>query len=182
MARVLIAYGTGEGQTARISEYIAQTVKDRGHHVEAVDIKDMPPSFALEEYDAAMIGASIHMSEHEGYVQDFVKENRRLLERVPSAFFSVSMTAQMDTEEAREQVEGYVESFARETGWHPERVGIFAGALPYTSYGFVKKRLIRTIAKKMGADTDISRDYEYTDWNDVRHFAEEFLEELPAER
>jgi menaquinone-dependent protoporphyrinogen oxidase len=42
---------------------------------------------------------------------------------------------------------------------------------------------MKKISKDMGnADTDTSRNFEYTDWNDVRHFAEEFLEELPLER
>jgi menaquinone-dependent protoporphyrinogen oxidase len=31
-------------------------------------------------------------------------------------------------------------------------------------------------------DTDTSRDYEYTDWDDVRHFTEGFLENLVYER
>jgi menaquinone-dependent protoporphyrinogen oxidase len=30
---------------------------------------------------------------------------------------------------------------------------------------------MRRIAAKAGGDTDVSRDYEYTDWNDVRDFA-----------
>src|SRR5215212_510950 len=83
------------------------------------------------------------------------------------------------TEEARAQTEGYVERFLEETGWHPDMVGIFAGALRYTQYGFIKRHLMKKISKDGGsADTDTSRDYEYTDWNDVRHFAEEFLEGL----
>ncbi|WP_207956240.1 flavodoxin domain-containing protein [Rubrobacter marinus] len=111
-------------------------------------------------------------------MRDFVRENREVLERVPSAFFSVSMTAREGTEEACKKVEEYVEGFAQETGWHPERVGVFAGAIPYTRYGFVKKRLIRSMAKEMGVGTDISRDFEYTDWEAVRHYTEEFLEEV----
>lgn len=39
MARVLTAYGTGEGQTASISEYIAEVVRDRCHDVEVIYIK-----------------------------------------------------------------------------------------------------------------------------------------------
>jgi menaquinone-dependent protoporphyrinogen oxidase len=125
-----------------------------------------------------IVGASIHAGQHEGHVRDLVKKHREALERVPSAFFSVSMTARDHSEEARTQVEGYVEGFAEETGWHPGRVGDFAGAIAYTRYGFVKRRLVKAIAKNIGADTDTSRDHEYTDWSAVRRFAEGFLEEL----
>jgi menaquinone-dependent protoporphyrinogen oxidase len=182
MAGILILYGTTEGQTARISEYIAEVMRDRGHEAQTLDIKELPSGFAPGDYNAVIVGASIHMGKHEEYVRDFVKENRESLERVPSAFFSVSMAAQEDTDEGRAQTREYVEKFTDETGWHPEMVGIFAGALRYTQYGFVKRYLMKRISRHKGsADTDTSRDYEYTDWNDVRHFAEEFLEALPVE-
>jgi menaquinone-dependent protoporphyrinogen oxidase len=34
--------------------------------------------------------------------------------------------------------------------------------------------VMKRIARKAGGDTDTTRDYVYTDWNDVRRFAEEF--------
>ena len=179
MARVLIAYGTNEGQTARIAEHIAGVARGRGHEAEVVDIGGLPDGSRPEGYDAVIVGAPIHMGEHEDYVRDFVRKNRQLLERVPSAFFSVSLTAREHTEKARAQTKGYVEKFVEETDWHPDRVGIFAGALLYRQYGFVKRHLMRRISKQMGnQDTDTSRDYEYTDWDDVGHFAEEFLEDV----
>jgi menaquinone-dependent protoporphyrinogen oxidase len=179
MARVLVSYGTGEGQTARIAEYIAQAARDRGHDAEAVDIKDLPGGFQPAEYGAVIVGASVHGGEHEGYVRDFVERNRELLERFPSAFFSVSLTAAEETEEARSQTREFVEKFVEETGWRPRRIGVFAGAVPYTRYGFVKRHLVkRIVAKKHPADTDTSRDYEYTDWEDIGRFVDDFLTRL----
>ena len=69
-------------------------------------------------------------------------EEPRQLERLPSAFFSVSLAAHGDTEEA----EGYVEEFEQETGWRPAKVALFGGALLYTQYGFVKRHLMKRIA------------------------------------
>ncbi len=37
---------------------------------------------------------------------------------------------------------------------------------------------MRRIARKAGGDTDTSKDYEYTDWNDVRGFADRFSSRL----
>lgn len=182
MAKVLIAYGTGEGQTAKVSDHIARVIREHGHEARVEDAKGLAEKFSPEGYDAVIVGASIHAGKHEAYVRDFVRKNREVLERVPSAFFSVSMTAREETEEARRHVEGYVEGFARKTRWQPEEIGVFAGAIPYTRYGFVKKRLIRFMAKRMEAGTDISRDFEYTDWEAVTHFAEGFLEGLGGGR
>src|SRR5918995_5855170 len=92
MIRVFIPYGTTEGQTARISEYLADVIRDHGHEAYAVDIKGSGAP-EPDDYDAAIVGASIHMGKHEDYVRDFVRENRDALERLPSAFFSVSLAA-----------------------------------------------------------------------------------------
>ena len=70
-----------------------------------------------------MVGPSIHMGKHENYVLDFVRENRDALEHLSSAFFSVSMAASNNIEEA----EGYIEEFVRQDGlasgqgWPPGR-------------------------------------------------------------
>ena len=39
MIRVLIPYGTSEGQTARIAEYLAAVIRGQGHEAHAVDIE-----------------------------------------------------------------------------------------------------------------------------------------------
>ena len=49
-----------------------------------------------------------------------------------------------------------------------------AGALPYTKYNLFMRWIMKRIVKKQGGDTDTSRDYDYTDWDDLRQFAAEF--------
>ena len=88
----------------------------------------------------------------------------------------MSLAAHGDTEEA----EGYVEQFTQETGWHPAKVALFGGALLYTEYGFIKRHMMKKIARdKPGSlGTDTSRDYVYTEWDGVRRFTEDFLAQL----
>jgi menaquinone-dependent protoporphyrinogen oxidase len=181
MIRILIAYGTSEGQTARIAEYLAHVIRDQGYEAYPIDI-DRSGAPEPDGYDAVIVGASIHMGKHENYVRDFVRKNRDTLERLPSAFFSVSLAAHDDSEDARKEVEGYIEKFVQETGWRPAKVGRFAGALLYTRYGFFKRWIMKKIARDKGnPDADTSRDYVYTDWDSVKRFAEEFLETLVFE-
>ncbi|MDQ3861994.1 MAG: protoporphyrinogen oxidase [Actinomycetota bacterium] len=176
MMRILIPYGTTEGLTARISEYVADVIRGHGHEAEAMDLKG-PVDPEPDDYDAVIVGASIHMGKHEDYVLNYVKRHREALERLPSAFFSVSMAAHDNPEEA----EGYIEEFVRETGWRPARVGLFGGALLYTHYGFIKRHMMKRIVRDKGnPDTDTSRDYIYTEWDGVKHFVEEFLKLLPS--
>lgn len=55
MARVIILYGTTEGQTASISEYIAEVIRDHGHEAEMLDIKELPGGFALGDFKAVIV-------------------------------------------------------------------------------------------------------------------------------
>lgn len=171
MAKIYIAYGTVEGQTAQIAEYIADVVRGHGHEAQTADIKKSGDALP-DGYDAVVVGASVHVGKHEDYVRDFVRKNSAALQRLPSALFSVSLAAHGDEENA----ESYVEKFEAETGWRPAHVGLFGGALLYTQYGFFKRHLMKKIASDKGSlDTDTSRDYVYTEWDGVRRFTEDFL-------
>src|SRR5215467_13612460 len=68
--------------------------------------------------------------------------------------------------------------FFDQTSWHPNRVKPVAGALLYTKYNFIVRFIMKRIAKKAGAATDTSRDYEYTDWLSLNRFIDEFADEL----
>ena len=39
MAKIYIPYGTVEGQTAQIAEYIAEVIRAHGHQAETADLK-----------------------------------------------------------------------------------------------------------------------------------------------
>ena len=175
MARIYIPYGTTEGQTAKIADYIADVIRQQGHDAQPVHIGHAQPA-VIEGYDGVIVGAAIHMGRHDKHIVEFVRKNRDVLERLPSAFFSVSLAAHGDAEEA----EGYVQRFEQETGWRPCRIARFAGALAYTQYGFVKRHVMKKIAadKPGNLGTDTSRDYVYTEWDGVRSFTEDFLADL----
>lgn len=177
MARIYIPYSTGEGQTAKIAEYVADVLRAHGHEAQTSDIGRSAGSLP-SGYDAVIVGASIHMGRHDKHAVEYVRENRTVLEQLPSALFSVSLAAHGDTDEAQ----GYVEEFERETGWRPSRVALFGGALLYTQYGFVKRHLMKKIAsgKPGNLGTDMSRDYVYTEWDGVKRFAEDFVEEVTS--
>ncbi len=178
MSNVLIVYGTGQGQTAKIAQRIAEVVRSRGHRVDVIDGRDLPPRFRMKGYDAGIIGASIHMGRYQRYIHRFVKANLAELQRLPSAFFSVSMSAQGLAEGDREQAQQYVAKFLQETGWQPQVVASFAGALPFSRYGFFKRQMVKAGFQKTGLQIDPHRDYEFTDWQAVGQFAEAFLAAL----
>ena len=113
VTKIFITYGTTEGQTAKIAEVVADVIRNAGNEVEAVDIRQLRDVLS-GDYDGVIVGASIHMGKHDKHVVEFVQKNRETLERVPSAFFSVSLAAHGDTEEAEGYVMGVLEASAME--------------------------------------------------------------------
>lgn len=180
MAFVLVVYGTGEGQTERVAGHVADVVRERGHDVTLVRGDRVPEGFSIAEYDGAVVGASVHGGRHQRYIHEFVVENRATLGVMPSAFFSVSLSAAGE-ESGREQARALLEGFLEDVDWQPAVKAIVPGRLAYSQYGPIKRLVMRLIAKRAGGATDTSRDHEYTDWEGVTRFAEEFLDRLESE-
>src|SRR5687768_5353264 len=101
MPGILILYATTHGHTTKIASRIADAVRAQGQKVDVVDARD-PGETTPVYYYGIIVGASLHAAHHQREVIDWVKSNRDSLRRRPSLFFSVSLTAAEDTEEARE--------------------------------------------------------------------------------
>jgi len=183
-----VLYATREGQTRRIAEHVAATLRRCEFMVDVVDIaRELPPAFDLARYAGAVVAASVHVGKHERAIVEFVKTHRTELERIPSTFLSVSLSeagaedASATTarkERATVDVNAAIEAFLREAGWTPTHAHPVAGALLYRQYGAVVRLVMRFIAKRAGAATDTSRDHEYTDWQALDRFAVELAADV----
>ena len=67
-----------------------------------------------------------------------------------------------------------------ETRLVPEMLGLFAGALAYTRYGWLRTRKMQRLAGRGRVDTDTTRDHDYTDWEAVEQFADDAFEAAVA--
>ncbi|QDG51788.1 menaquinone-dependent protoporphyrinogen IX dehydrogenase [Persicimonas caeni] len=174
--RIAIIYGTTEGHTRKICEHIAQTLRDHDDQVEIVLGSEFDDAFELSDFDGVIVGGSLHAGTHQRYIRAFVDEHLEELQSMPSAFFSVSLSAA--SEDTRDDAQGALDTFLEETGWTPEQAEIVAGALKYTEYNWFKRFAMKKISASSGGDTDTSQDYEYTDWEQLSRFAEAFHERL----
>ena len=174
MAKLLVVYGTTEGQTAKIAQHIADAAGRSGHDA---TVKHAPEIVDgdLGGYDAVIIGGSLHEGRYQRAVRDFVARHRQLLNSRPSAFFSVSLAAASRDPEERAAPLRIAKEFAAAAGWKPQQIASFAGALKYTQYSWLKRMVMKYISEKEGGDTDTSRDFEYTNWDEVARFVEEFV-------
>jgi menaquinone-dependent protoporphyrinogen oxidase len=111
------------------------------------------------------------MQRHQAEARRFVTRNAAALNRIPSAFVSVSLSAGSLNPDERTAACRLAEQFPSAYGWTASIVLSVAGRLAYTQYGFIKRLLMKRIAQHEGAPTDTSRDYEFTDWEKVDTFA-----------
>lgn len=176
MTQILVAYGTTEGHTGAIADFVADVLRGQGHEVTVADVEAL--GSIPEDCGAVILGGSVHVGKHDAQVVDFAANNLAALTSRTAAFLSVSLALVGDTAEAQK----YVQDFEAASGWSPERVSLVAGALLYTQYGFAKRQLMRGIAasKRGLLSTDTSQDHVYTDWDAVRRFAEDFAARAAA--
>ena len=168
---VPVFFATTEGQTRRIAEQIASTLRQRGLDSEARDLSAALPPVDWLNVRGIVLGASIHAGRHQKIAQAFAKTEARHLAVRPSAFFSVSLSAGSRKPAEVEAARALARGFVKAAGWEPRRLECFAGKLAYSRYGFFIRQVMRFIAWREGAPTDPRRDYEFTDWTAVRRFA-----------
>ena len=92
MAAILLVYGTMEGQTRRVAEFMAERMRAAGHEPEVLPVEAVTPQ-QLVHAQAVVLAASIHVGRHKPAVHAFVQQNLPLLACMPSAFLSVSLSA-----------------------------------------------------------------------------------------
>ena len=93
MLRLLVAFTTYDGHTAKIAERIASTLGHADCAVEVCDLARSRPERSLEDYDGVIAGGPLHGGQHPPQLVKFASENLAALNAKPSAFFSVSLSA-----------------------------------------------------------------------------------------
>lgn len=175
MTRILIFYGTTDGHTGKIARYLEEQLRAAGAQVDVVEAGEGAAPDP-QPYAGVIVAASVHMGEYQRNVRDWVAARAGALQGKPGALLTVCLAVLQSEPEAQREIAAIMERFLARTGWRPAVTKLVAGALTYTRYNWVTRWAMKRIAGKAGGATDTSRDYEYTDWNDLAVFARSFLE------
>jgi menaquinone-dependent protoporphyrinogen oxidase len=174
MLDVPIFYATTHGHTRRIAEHMATVLRGHGLASEAVDV-------ATHEADAidwlgvravALI-ASLHAGAHQPAAEAFARRHHDELSVRPSLFVSVGLSICSKLPEEVATARRKADAFPGRVEWSAAAVACVGGRLAYTQYGFITRWMMRRIVGKSGGPTDSSRDYDLTDWRQVRALAED---------
>ena len=176
MGEMLIVYSTAEGQTRKIAGRLQRRLADAGHIVRITDVDAVADVQELQLHDVVIVGSPIHRGKPQRSIVQFLTKHADALHTTQSAYFQVSLASATDDIDRINEAATYVEELLEETGWEPDLIAQFGGALRYSKYGLVTKFIMKRIAKRETGDIDTSRDYEYTDWEAVDAFAADVLE------
>lgn len=172
MARILVIYGTTEGHTEQIATAIGNALTAGGFDVDTIQAGTLDPRPA--DYDGIIVSASVHGGRYQKAVGQWIRTHAADLRTKPTAFVSACLGVLQHDPKVDAELGAIIHRFIDPLGWQPAVVKRVAGALLYTKYNLLMRWMMKRIAARAGGDTDTSRDYDYTDWDDLQVFAEEF--------
>ena len=173
MKRILLTYSSTDGQTKLICEKI-KSVLETSFTVDFHSIQNLKEDLKIlnKNFVYIIIGASIRYGKHSHDVYSFIEDNINFLEARNSTFFSVNVVARKP-EKNTPETNPYIKKFLKLSNWSPKKLAVFAGKVDYPKYRFIDKYMIRLIMWITNGPTDISKTYEFTDWDKVKEFAHE---------
>ena len=181
--RFLVLYGTTDGHTRKVAAAIADEFRAAGDDVDVANAKRQHPPTPPDDYAAVVVAGSVHAGGYQRTVRRWVRAHRDALATRPTAFVSVCLGVLEHNPNTDRELDRILTKFFDQTGWRPTMTKIVAGALPFTKYSWLKRRvMVRIVRKQMGSNVDTRRDYEYTDWNDLKAFARDFRQKVVPPR
>ena len=165
MKKIFI-YSSSNGQSLKICETLNEEKESLILNIDRLN------SVNLDNFDQIIIGASVKYGDHNKKIYNFVKNNKILLKRKKTVFFSVNATARK-SEKNTPNTNPYIIKFLKKTNWKPDHIGVFAGKIDYPNYNFLEKYIIKFIMWITNGPTDTTKTYEFTDWDAVKKFSRE---------
>lgn len=170
---ISILYATVEGQTEKIARYAADHLREQGHTVTLVSLRDGASSVDLDEADAVILAASVHERRHPEDFEVFVAGQRSALADKRTLFLSVSLSAAFP--EGQEDAEDYVTEMEMRTRFKADRHALVAGAVKIGKYDYFAQQVVRFVVLR-GRDVDIQKgENEFTDWDALSNTLDEFV-------
>ncbi|MBQ1089906.1 flavodoxin domain-containing protein [Streptomyces sp. B93] len=161
--KVLIAYGTTNGSTARIAETVAEVLNREGVPAEALPARSVPDAAA---YEAVVVGGALYAGRWHKDARRFVRRHRGELAGRPVWFFSSGPLDASASEREIPPVPGVQRAM---TGLDAMGHTTFGGRLEEGAHGTVARMILRS---GKGGD--------YRDFTAVVSWATEIAKELTA--
>ena len=171
--KILIAYGTTEGQTRKVAETISTQIERLGHEVELFDTANPQKDLKIGSFDKIILAGSVHQKDYQESLKLFIEANLPVLNNKQTMLISVSLASAFD--DRQEEAKGYTSKLSERPGWNPTKILLVAGAIIYDEYDYFKEQIIKHIALQ-GRSVDVKEgNQEFTDWSELAANVENFI-------
>jgi menaquinone-dependent protoporphyrinogen oxidase len=161
--KILVAYASRLGSTARIAEVIGQSLTYSDAVVEVRPVKEVTD---LSPYCAVVVGSAIHAGGWLPEAMQFLQTHRAALTQKPCATFLVCMTLAMRNGQYLEHVATWMEPVRALV--KPVSEGLFAGVLDIRKMPSFSDRLKFRLSVALG----VWAEGDHRDWDAIRAWAE----------
>jgi len=156
--RVLVAYASKAGSTGGVAEAIGKRLNGNGT---AVDVKLVSDKLDLSQYQAVVVGSAIRMGQWLPDAKKFVEKHQAALGQMPTAYFTVCMTLEDDTEEHRREVAAYTDPIRQIM--EPDSEAFFAGGYDPKKVSFLERLIMKGLKVPEG---------DFRQWDQINGWAD----------
>ncbi|WP_299809785.1 menaquinone-dependent protoporphyrinogen IX dehydrogenase [uncultured Shewanella sp.] len=175
MKSVLVLYYSRGGHTARISRAVADHLVSQGYRCDMMHINEAKAEgIDWAQYDVVALGACVLYGSYHKSVFEFVEQHQAELSAKPSSFFSVNVVARNPEKRVPENNK-YLQKFIELAAWKPTDVKVIAGKVDYPAWRWYDRMMIQLIMKITNGPTDPKSVIDYTDWEDVKVYADHLV-------
>lgn len=178
MGKILVAYSTWAGATHQVAEEIVKELNKKNLQVNIAAAKDVK---TISEYQAVVLGTSIHAGQMTGDFKKFLKRFYKDLATKKTAFFVVCFNMIEDNDKNRVETLAWLnKTISKFSDIKPVSIGLFAGAAVTESDEFNRlnvliKKLIESMKKSMDAERGKS---DFREWEKIHAWATELIEKI----
>jgi menaquinone-dependent protoporphyrinogen oxidase len=158
---ILVTYGTKHSSTREVAEAVAETLGERGLHVETLPAAQVDD---LAQYLGVVIGGAIYMGRWHPDAARFLARHRNSLAVLPVAVFGMGPRTmeEHDADESRAQLLKALEKVPEVA---PFAIAVFGGVVDPRTLGFPFSRLPASDARDWSAirawSAEIARTFDY---------------------
>ncbi len=165
--KILITYASRYGSTAEIAREMAKVFEKYGQNLDVYPIHQVKD---ISAYHSIIVGSAVQRAQWLPEAVKFVKDNRLLLRRIPTAYFTVCLTMAHDNDANRQKAQRFLDEVHEYN--HADLEGYFGGLLDFKRMSW----LDQTIMKSRGRDNE----GDYRDWNAIQAWTDNAYHRLLA--
>lgn len=171
---VLIIYGTIEGQTGKIAQFVSDRVREAGGRPVLFNTEDRTGDVTMADADKIILAGSVHERRYPKPFEVFLSGHRKAIAQRPTLLLSVSLSAAF--EDRLDEAQDYADEMKLRTDLEPTSEMLVAGAIRTESYDYYASQVLRHIVLRGDETVPVEKNHEFTDWQALAEGVKAFLD------